>query len=619
MEILAAEVITLHFYDNCQGFRIPLIREQILKNKTMKKKFILFSLVGGLCYAVLSGNASGPGTASGHNGTTTATCSGGSCHTTTTGATIVTSVQLLDATMSGTTTYTPGGSYTIRVSALNTSTSSTVILPRFGFQVSATKISTIANAGTLTAPSGAHAVTLSGMNIIEHSSATAAFSGTGGGGTIYQKDIPWTAPIAGTGSVLLKGIINAVNNNGATNGDTWDYEVVTITEATSSGVSPITGTLSVCVGATTTLADATAGGTWSSSATSVATISSSGVVTGITAGTTTISYIASAGTATAVVTVNPNPADITGIPVVCPGGVTTLADATPGGTWSSSSAATATVGASTGVVTGVAAGAAIITYALSTGCRDTAALTVSPVPPIAGTGTVCVGATTTLTHAAPGGSWSSSSTATATVGATSGVVTGVTAGTATISYTFGTSGCYATTVVTVSGGAPVITGPATVCATHTITLASVSTGGTWSSSATAKATVGATSGVVTGVATGTATIKYKVTGSCGTDSATRVITVTPATPCVTGIMPVVFADELKLFPNPNSGAFSLNVLSLTDEQAHVVITNILGGKVSEFTIETNTLKEINIGQPAGIYFISASTEHKKYFVKMVVE
>lgn len=67
---------------------------------------------------------------------------------------------------------------------------------------------------------------------------------------------------------------------------------------------PITGTLSVTTGNTTQLTSATTGGTWSSSTTTVATIGTAGLVTGVAAGTSTISYTNYCGlAATATVTV----------------------------------------------------------------------------------------------------------------------------------------------------------------------------------------------------------------------------------------------------------------------------------------------------------------------------
>lgn len=56
-------------------------------------------------------------------------------------------------------------------------------------------------------------------------------------------------------------------------------------------VAAITGANSVCPGNSTSLSCVTAGGTWSSSNSSVASINSSGLVTGVSAGTVTISYL----------------------------------------------------------------------------------------------------------------------------------------------------------------------------------------------------------------------------------------------------------------------------------------------------------------------------------------
>jgi hypothetical protein len=74
-------------------------------------------------------------------------------------------------------------------------------------------------------------------------------------------------------------------------------------------VAPITGTNSVCVNATTTLATISTGGVWSSDNTNVITVNQSGVVTGVTAGTANIIYKNACGaTASVLVTVKALPA-----------------------------------------------------------------------------------------------------------------------------------------------------------------------------------------------------------------------------------------------------------------------------------------------------------------------
>src|SRR5437016_2319364 len=58
---------------------------------------------------------------------------------------------------------------------------------------------------------------------------------------------------------------------------------------------------------------------------------------------------------------------ITGPSTLCQYQSVTLADATPGGVWSSSAPSIATVGSATGIVTGATPGVTIITYATGSG------------------------------------------------------------------------------------------------------------------------------------------------------------------------------------------------------------------------------------------------------------
>jgi Zn-dependent metalloprotease/uncharacterized protein YjdB len=282
----------------------------------------------------------------------------------------------------------------------------------------------------------------------------------------------------------------------------------------SAAPAAITGTASMCVGATTTLSSTSTGGTWTSSDGGVATVvSGTGVVTAIGAGTATISYQTSGGcVATRVVSVTAAPGAIGGTLSACVGTTTTLTSSPGGGSWSSSSTATATVGSATGVVAGVSAGTAIITYAISSSCIATAVLTVNPIPgTIGGALTVCATCMTTLSSSPGGGAWSSSNGAAATINASTGVVSGVGVGTTTISYVAG--GCLRTTVVTVTPSTSPSTGTPIVCVGQTnSTLANPISGGVWSSSNVSIASINAATGVLTGVSAGNANITYATSG-----------------------------------------------------------------------------------------------------------
>jgi len=355
---------------------------------------------------------------------------------------------------------------------------------------------------------------------------TTTFFNTSPGGTWSSSNIPIAA--VGTGGVIAGAIAGTA---------TITYTLPTGCIAThvvsvNSLPSNISGPSAVCAGLTIGLTDAPAGGVWASSNPSFATISSTGIVSGISAGTVTITYTLPTGCLkTTPVTVNPVPAVITGITNVCVGLSTALNDATISGSWSSSNTSVATVVPTTGSVTGVIAGTSIITYALTTGCIDTALVTVYPLPAaITGNTGVCLGLTSTLSSTSTGGTWSSSNSSIASIGSTTGFVTGAGFGTAIITYTLGT-GCIATALVTVNPLPSSISGASSVCVGLTTLLNSTSPSGSWSSSNTSVATVSAGSGLVSGVAAGTAVITYMLPTGC---IALKTITVNPVPGPITG-------------------------------------------------------------------------------------
>ena len=316
------------------------------------------------------------------------------------------------------------------------------------------------------------------------------------------------------------------------------YVTATVTvTALPSAISPANP--SVCAGSTVNLTDVTAGGTWSSTNTATGTISSGGVVTGISAGTTTISYTASTGCAvTVVTTVNAIPTAVitpAGPTTFCyPGSVVLNSSTGAGYTYQWEIGCGPIVGATTSSYTAIT-GCSYTILITGNGCSATSApvaVTVNSVSasPITGSGLVCIGQTTPLSDATAGGVWSSNNIAVGTVAST-GVVTGISAGTTVISYsvtnTCGTA--VATTILTVSAGVAVapITGALNVCVGANTNLTDATASGTWSSSNVAVGSVNS-SGVVAGVAAGTANISYNVTGGSGCiSSSVAMVTVNP--------------------------------------------------------------------------------------------
>ena len=209
----------------------------------------------------------------------------------------------------------------------------------------------------------------------------------GGGSISGATSSSYTATAGGTYNVIVyRGACDSVSLP------------VTIT-VDSAHAEPITGTAAICDGQTVTLADATTGGVWSSSNPAVASVGTAGNVTGNAGGMAIIFYSVTniCGTAVATLSVTVSTpavvAPMTGAPVIiCPGHTATLADATTGGTWSSSNTSVATVGTS-GIATGVGAGTAVISYNVTnvSGC----------ITSVTGTVTVSAGPVATITPLGP--------------------------------------------------------------------------------------------------------------------------------------------------------------------------------------------------------------------------
>ncbi len=280
------------------------------------------------------------------------------------------------------------------------------------------------------------------------------------------------------------------------------------------------------------------------------------------------------------ITINPNPAPITGTTNLCTGSTTTLSDITPGGSWTSSNIGIATIGSSSGVVTGITIGIASMTYTLaSTGCF---ASTFVNVVGITGPTHVCAGDSITLTATSVGGTWSSGDISIATVRPTVGKVTGVAMGIVPISYTLG-SGCVAKWTITVNPLAPIV-GRDSVCQGSVRWLTNIVGGGVWSSTSTAVATVLPDSGRVTGLLAGITTISYILPTGCKTATPFTVIAYPNA---ITGTMKACPGTSTVLFNTVPGGTWtSTDPAVATADPSAGIITGVFADTVDIiYTIE----------------------------------
>ncbi len=157
------------------------------------------------------------------------------------------------------------------------------------------------------------------------------------GGGVWSSTNTLVATVSAGGTVTGAGAGTAIISY--TIGSCAATSVASVNLSASGGT--ITGPSSECIGSSAIiLTDLTPGGAWTSGSPGVASVSSSGVVTGVSAGTATISYSATTtcGTAVAthIVTINASASagTITGSSSVCAGTYTTLSDGAAGGVWS---------------------------------------------------------------------------------------------------------------------------------------------------------------------------------------------------------------------------------------------------------------------------------------------
>jgi uncharacterized protein YjdB len=373
--------------------------------------------------------------------------------------------------------------------------------------------------------------------------------------------------------------------------------------------------------------------TWGSSNSAIASVSSAGLITGVAAGTATITATSEgkSGSTTVVVTVAPvNSVTIapTSANVVI-GQTTTLAATVKdaNGTvltdrpvaWNSANPTVATVSA-TGVVSGVAVGTATIT-ASAEGKNALATVTVLPVPvatvtvspPTLTLTTIQTGTLSATTKDANGNvltgravSWSSSNPLVATV-SQSGLVTALIPGSTTITATSeGQSGTSTVTVnlvpvstvtVTPSPSSAFIGGTTQLSATPKDALGNTLTGRTitWGSSNTNVATVSQT-GLVTGVAAGSATI----TATSETKSGTSTVTVTQAPVATVTVSPSssIIAEN---------GTVTLTA-TLKDANGNVLTGRTITWSSTNNNTATVTQTGVVTGQKQGTVTIRATSE-----------
>ena len=463
---------------------------------------------------------------------------------------------------------------------------------------------------TITNDSACVAPPISGiMNVCKGFSTILTDSATGGTWTSLNNTI---ASIDTTGKVtgITPGtsVIRYTSTAGCIN-----TSIVTV----NPSPAPITGPSGVCVGFSITLSDTSSGGTWSSSNTSMATVgTSSGIINGVATGTPVITYAIPDGCiATKIIIVGANAGNITGSASVCRGSSIILTDTVTGGTWSSSNAKATVIDS---LVTGISAGIDTVMYTVIGFCGTNTAIKIITIDTfqnagiISGPSSVCVGSSIMLTDNIAGGIWHSNPRAIVI----EGLVTGVTAGIDTIRYiitnTCGTDTTSKTITINPTLNAGNIIGESSVCVGAVDTLVDGAPGGAWSSSNVTATVLG---GLVRGVTSGTDTIRYVVNNTCGTDTATKTITINPlpfagiimglSSVCVGSAITLTDGVAGGIWSNSNTSAVTVNgiVTGITPSTDTIMyaVSNVCGIDTSSKIIIVDPLPDGgNITGPSSV-------------------
>lgn len=141
--------------------------------------------------------------------------------------------------------------------------------------------------GSEDSPGRVYKVSPSGtVAVVAGDGTTSSATGDGGAATAAGMSRPVGVAVGSNGNLYIS--------------TSYNDRIRVVIAATAT----ITGTASICSGSTTTLTASIPGAAWISGNTGIATVSSTGVVTGVAAGTATISYVAGLVFGTRVVTVN---------------------------------------------------------------------------------------------------------------------------------------------------------------------------------------------------------------------------------------------------------------------------------------------------------------------------
>jgi len=116
---------------------------------------------------------------------------------------------------------------------------------------------------------------------------------------------------------------------------------------------------------------------------------------------------------------------------------------------------------------------------------------------------------------------------------------------------------------------------------------------------------------------GTYTVTLTVTGPCGTDTFTQVVTITQV-----GIQDNDIANTLSIYPNPNNGQFTVSFEFAEQKDVRVVLSDVSGRVISTIDQQNVSIFKQEMGEidlANGVYFLNIATKDGVVTQKIVVQ
>ena len=344
-------------------------------------------------------------------------------------------------------------------------------------------------------------------------------------------------------------------------------------------------------------------------------------------------------------TTPPPPASLSGF-TICAGSTITLTDGLAGGYWNCDPRYASI--SDSGYLNADSIATDIVTYTMSSGCYSTVSITVNAVPDAStisivgadttgSTNNICLGASYLLNATLNGGTWVTTSPGILNIAGDT--LTGIGSGIGTIKYTLTSPGCSnaITTMNVAVADTPTsmsITTRSFECVGHRDTagvMIGSPPGGIWTISDTTLARItadGSDSATLFALnAPGIVVVRYTINNMCGTFTTSTNVSLFTSWQCdsilfIGGMvkqMPDNNKDQLMVYPNPNIGAFTVEI-PMQNGNKSIILMDIYGKVVDSRLITDDRINQtdFNITTLAnGTYIIKVVTDTGIFEAKVV--